>query len=255
MADFVNRRYPFCSDSDNSRDQVDFAGGSLRRHGVPPQDANERATGAWLEQGKCTHAGDCPGGPGYTSRGPVNAGSAARQLARHHRSTLWRLGPACRGLVLAAPGRPGNTAVPFRRPFCRPAIRKPGRNELPFVAPFRPPAATPHWIDLNGTDPVAYVLSANVHRRHLSKGQLAIAIARVCLENKQTLREAEKQSGVSNARIAQARTVLRYLPALAEAVLAGDRSTTPTARRGTPAASGCAPSAAPRDEEREARAG
>lgn len=39
------------------------------------------------------------------------------------------------------------------------------------------PTSFPTVTDLNGTDPLG--IGANVHRRHLSKGQLAMAVARV----------------------------------------------------------------------------
>jgi hypothetical protein len=45
--------------------------------------------------------------------------------------------------------------------------------------------------------------------------------ARICLLNKQTVREAEKQAGVSNAYVAKAAVVLEYTPELADSVIAG----------------------------------
>ena len=33
--------------------------------------------------------------------------------------------------------------------------------------------------DLNGEDPTAFVLSANIHRRHMTKGQRAMAVAMI----------------------------------------------------------------------------
>jgi hypothetical protein len=38
---------------------------------------------------------------------------------------------------------------------------------------------TPHHILLDGADPVTFILSANIHRRNLSKGQRAIAVAKL----------------------------------------------------------------------------
>jgi hypothetical protein len=37
----------------------------------------------------------------------------------------------------------------------------------------------------DGIDPVAYILSSNINRRHMNKGQQAMAIAR-CKQNLQT---------------------------------------------------------------------
>jgi len=37
----------------------------------------------------------------------------------------------------------------------------------------------PSVVNLNGDDPTAYVLSANIHRRHMTKGQRAMAVATI----------------------------------------------------------------------------
>jgi ParB-like nuclease domain len=80
----------------------------------------------------------------------------------------------------------------------------------------------PGIIELNGgADPLAYILDLNAHRRHLSKGQLAMAVARVCLETKQPMREAAKASSLTAGRIAQASTVIRFAPERVEQVRAG----------------------------------
>lgn len=54
---------------------------------------------------------------------------------------------------------------------------------------------------------LAYILDLNAHRRHLSKGQLAMSVARACFETKQPMREVAKATGLSAARIAYATTV------------------------------------------------
>jgi ParB-like chromosome segregation protein Spo0J len=59
----------------------------------------------------------------------------------------------------------------------------------------------PDYVLLDGQDPVAYILSANINRRHMTKGQRAMA---TCLVSKHSQREKAKQAGLSNAYIAKA---------------------------------------------------
>ena len=67
---------------------------------------------------------------------------------------------------------------------------------------------------LDGEDPTAYVLSANIHRRHMTKGQRAMAVAKVCLISGQTYRDAAQGSKVSRASIGNASLVLGHVPAI-----------------------------------------
>jgi ParB-like chromosome segregation protein Spo0J len=76
----------------------------------------------------------------------------------------------------------------------------------------------------DGDDPVGYVLAANIARRHMTKGQLAIVIAQACLVSKQTVRDAASQHGISAARIAQARTVIKYASEYVASVVSGSVS-------------------------------
>jgi hypothetical protein len=77
-----------------------------------------------------------------------------------------------------------------------------------------------------GHDPRAYIVSQNLIRRNLSKGQQAMALAMVCPEAKRGGKR-EKGSSVfsehdfSRARLSQARTVLHYSIALAQQVAKG----------------------------------
>jgi hypothetical protein len=100
-----------------------------------------------------------------------------------------------------------------------------GRNRLEAC---RRAGIEPRTEELNGTDPVAYILSANVNRRHLTKGQRAMAIAKLYPEPSRLKR---KDSGsikniehVSRQYVDHARTVLAALPQAADAVLAGTKS-------------------------------
>lgn len=86
---------------------------------------------------------------------------------------------------------------------------------------------TPTLRTLDGEDPTAYVLSANIHRRHMTKGQRAMAVARIYPEAKRgrgnvdPAGKAAEISGFSERLTRQARTVLAHKPDLAANVLAG----------------------------------
>src|SRR5215472_1405505 len=79
----------------------------------------------------------------------------------------------------------------------------------------------PSYTMLDGQDPVAFILSANVTRRHLSKGQQAMAVAKARHLSGTTQREAAHAQKLSIGRIAQADVVLQYAPELADMVLSG----------------------------------
>lgn len=91
-----------------------------------------------------------------------------------------------------------------------------GRNRL---AACRIAGVEPTYTSLNGHDPVSYILSANIERRNLNKGQRAMALAR--LETKHSARVAGALIDVSAARISQASTVLNHAPNLADSVMSG----------------------------------
>ncbi|MER2556413.1 MAG: hypothetical protein ABTQ93_02875 [Candidatus Competibacter denitrificans] len=79
----------------------------------------------------------------------------------------------------------------------------------------------------DNSEPIAYVLSANVHRRHLTKGQQAMAVALAYSEAKHGGDRKSSSSnklditdlGFSKASLSQARFVLRHCLEKAEEVL------------------------------------
>jgi hypothetical protein len=75
----------------------------------------------------------------------------------------------------------------------------------------------------HGQDPVAFILSANIARRHLSKGQQAMAVAMIYPEPEKGGRgkNAVLNTEFSTASLSHARTVLKFAPDLADSVLSG----------------------------------
>lgn len=97
-----------------------------------------------------------------------------------------------------------------------------GRNRL---AACEIAQVEPSWELLNGHDAAAVIVSANLARRNLSKGQQAVALAMIYPEpgkggrgNK--AKKSLETEGFSAARLSQARSVLRHSRGLAEDVLA-----------------------------------
>jgi hypothetical protein len=87
----------------------------------------------------------------------------------------------------------------------------------------------PATVLFEGDDPRAYVIAANIARRHMSKGQQAMAVAMVYpvpekggRGKKKTVDESSTLFG--SKRLQLARTVLAHSPDLAQAVLAGFKS-------------------------------
>lgn len=74
----------------------------------------------------------------------------------------------------------------------------------------------------DGVDPVAYILSTNVQRRHMNAGQRAMVTVRAIADFKL---KSQKQLGetlrLNEGRISQAGTILKYRPDLADEVIAG----------------------------------
>ncbi len=97
-----------------------------------------------------------------------------------------------------------------------------GRNRL---AACRLAGVAPRFTALNGHDPIAYIISANVRHRHLTKSQQAMAMVMVkFLESKKydygKQGGAAEESGVSHSLLTQAFTVMEHAPDLAPEVMA-----------------------------------
>ncbi len=91
----------------------------------------------------------------------------------------------------------------------------------------RPPPLNPVTAEV-APYPTAFVLSANVHRRNISTGQRAMAIAMLYPEPTKGGRgkkgtKSGTVSSVAIQRITDARVVLRYSPELAQAVMRGEK--------------------------------
>jgi hypothetical protein len=68
-------------------------------------------------------------------------------------------------------------------------------------------------------DLVAYISSANINRRHLTKGQRAMAVAKILPQKGHG--QTARNLGFTEERLRQARTVLQFAPDHADAVLTG----------------------------------
>ena len=105
----------------------------------------------------------------------------------------------------------------------------------------------PRVVDLNGADARTNILSANIARRHLTKGQRAMAIAKLYPERPQTGRKAGRYAstgedpaaknaagGFSDRYLHQARTMLACLKRRTLCSRARCRWPTPTSRPSAP---------------------
>jgi hypothetical protein len=99
-----------------------------------------------------------------------------------------------------------------------------GRNRL---AACNLAGVPPRFETLNGHDPVAYIISANVNRRHLTEGQRAIAVVRASdfsnLEKSGERGSVAAQTGVSRPRLSEAAAIVEHAPDLADEVMAGTK--------------------------------
>lgn len=84
---------------------------------------------------------------------------------------------------------------------------------------------TPPTRELNGEDPTAYVLSANIHRRHMTKGQRAMAVAMIYPDLGQRGRGNKSviNTDFASSYLKHARAIFSHSRTLAAAVLAGAR--------------------------------
>jgi hypothetical protein len=71
---------------------------------------------------------------------------------------------------------------------------------------------------------VAYILSANIHRRNMSKGQRAMVVAKMRPFSGQTLRQLSGQTDLSRGLVGNAAVVLKYASDLADQVVSGSLS-------------------------------
>src|SRR6266550_1779942 len=104
-----------------------------------------------------------------------------------------------------------------------------GRNRL---AACKIAGVKPEFSKLNGHDPSAFILSSNIARRHMTKGQQAMAVAMIYPE---TEKRGPKNKGddskiesipIHRGSLSQARAVLANAPELAKIVIEGAKSLT-----------------------------
>ena len=79
----------------------------------------------------------------------------------------------------------------------------------------------PDYVLLDGQDPIAYILSANIHRRHMTKGQRAMVVAQVLETNHVSQRKAADSLRIKQPMLAKASIVLHHAPDLTASVIAG----------------------------------
>jgi hypothetical protein len=90
-------------------------------------------------------------------------------------------------------------------------------------------AVEPKFTTYGGSDPRGYVLSVNLRRRNITKGQAAMISAKArsesehqpCSDSEHSTRSVSEQTGLSLGRISQANVVLQHAADLVEAVISG----------------------------------
>ena len=98
-----------------------------------------------------------------------------------------------------------------------------GRNRL---AACKMAGVSPEIKQLNGQDPEALILSENIMRRHMTKGQRAMAVAMMYPEGAGRGGKDDENFSLHfhKSYLRQARTVLKYTPEYTDAVIAGAKS-------------------------------
>jgi len=79
----------------------------------------------------------------------------------------------------------------------------------------------PQFVTYDGDDPDGYALAVNINRRHMTKGQQALVVAKACLETRQPIREAAKTHGVVFQRISQANVIIEHAADFVDDILGG----------------------------------
>jgi len=82
-------------------------------------------------------------------------------------------------------------------------------------------------------DPIQFILSKNVRRRQLSKGQQAMFVAIGSVLITENRGDLAREAGVSAGYVSHAALVLEYAPNLVDAVIAGDMSLNDAYRKGS----------------------
>ncbi|MFH8219715.1 ParB N-terminal domain-containing protein [Streptomyces sp. NPDC018057] len=93
-----------------------------------------------------------------------------------------------------------------------------GRNRL---AACEIAGVEPRFTTYTGTDHMRLIMSGNLFRRHISKGQQAMITAMACSVSEHSLRDQAKHHGLSLTRLSNAAIVLKHAPHLAEQVRVG----------------------------------
>ncbi|APU41104.1 ParB N-terminal domain-containing protein [Streptomyces sp. TN58] len=93
-----------------------------------------------------------------------------------------------------------------------------GRNRL---AACKIAGVEPRFTTYTGTDHMRLIMSGNLFRRHISKGQQAMITAMACSVSEHSLRDQAKTHSLSLTRLSNAATVLKHALHLAEQVRVG----------------------------------